>query len=173
MDVEGTSISGIWWRQIPAGGDVHHRPDPPADSRWQRGEVVDALYLADAEETAWAEWYRALAESGLPPQQALPRDLWRWEISLSDVADLSTSEKLERIGLPAPTPSRAQWPAFQEVGETLHAEGWQALLAPSAARPGGLVLCVFRREPTVAGATPVPPPQKFDEPPLVPRGMTT
>lgn len=173
MDVEGTSVSGIWWRQIPAGGDVHHQPDPPADSRWQRGGVIDAIYLADTEETAWAEWYRALAESGVPPQQALPRDLWRWEISLPDVADLSTPEKLERVGLLAPTPSRRQWPAFQEVGEVLHAEGWQALLAPSAARPGGRVLCVFREEQTVVGAMPIPPPQKFDEPPSVPRGMTT
>jgi len=173
MDVEGTSVSGIWWRHIPSGGDVHYRPDPPADSRWQRGEVIDAIYLADAEETAWAEWYRALAESGLPPQQALPRDLWRWEISLPDVADLSTPEKLERVGLQTPTPSRRRWPAFQEVGEILHADGWLALLAPSAARPEGRVLCVFREEQTVAGATPIPPPRKFDEPPSVPRGMTT
>lgn len=173
MDVESTSVSGIWWRQIPAGGDVHHRPDPPADSRWQRGEVIDALYFADAEDTAWAEWYRALAESGLPPQQALPRDLWRWEISLPDVVDLSTPDKLESVGLPMPTPTRSQWPAFQEVGEALHAEGWPALIAPSAARSGGLVLCLFRAERIVPGATPMPPPRTVDEPPRVPQGMTT
>jgi hypothetical protein len=108
MDVEGTSVSGIWWRQIPAGRDVNHQPDPPADSRWQRGEVTDALYFAESEETAWAEWYRALAESGLPPHQALPRDLWRWELSLPDVADLSAPERLKRVGLPIPTPARSQ-----------------------------------------------------------------
>lgn len=173
MDVEGTSLSGIWWRQIPGGGDVHHQPDPPADSRWQRGDVVDALYFAESEETAWAEWYRALAESGLPPHQALPRDLWRWEISLPDVADLSTEEKLQQVGLEPPRPNRSRWPAFQAVGETLHEEGWSALIAPSAARPEGRVLCIFRSERTVAGATPLPPPQSYSQPPQVPRGMTT
>jgi hypothetical protein len=29
--------------------------------------VVEAVYLADCEATAWAEWYRALAEAALPP----------------------------------------------------------------------------------------------------------
>jgi hypothetical protein len=53
----------IWWRQIPAGGEVHHQPNPPADSRWQRGEVIDALYYAA--ETTRAEWYRA-AEAACP-----------------------------------------------------------------------------------------------------------
>jgi RES domain-containing protein len=173
MDVETTSISGIWWRQIPGGGDVHYEPDPPADSRWQKGEVVDAHYFADTEDTAWAEWYRAIAESGLPPGQALPRDLWQWEISLPDVADLSTTEKLNKVGLKAPSPTRNQWPECQAVGEALYAEGWPALLAPSAARPDGRVLCLFRAERIVAGATPVPPPQTYEDPPRVPQGMTT
>ena len=173
MDVASTSISGIWWRQIPGGGDVHHEPDPPADSRWQRGEVVDALYFAESEETAWAEWYRVLAESGLPPKQALPRDLWRWEISLPKVADLSTPEKLETVGLQLPTPATSQWSAFQQVGETLWEEGCPALIAPSAARREGRVLCVFRDARTVPGTTPIPPPKPFGEPPQVPRGMTT
>lgn len=170
MDVETTSISGIWWRQIPAGGDVHYEPDPPADSRWQKGEVVDALYFADAEETAWAEWYRALAESGLPPGQALPRDLWRWEIGLPDVADLSTPEKLEKVGLPALAPTRNQWADYQAVGESLYTEGWPALLAPSAARPDGRVLCLFRAQRIVPGATPIPPPQTYEDPRVSRRG---
>ena len=173
MDVGSTSVSGIWFRQIPAGGDVHREPDPPADSRWQRGEVVDALYFAESEETAWAEWYRVLAESGLPPKQALPRDLWRWEIALPQVADLSTPEKLERVGLPSPTPARSQWSAFQRVGEALWEEGWPALIAPSAARQEGRVLCVFRDARIVPGTTPVPPPRAHEEPPRLPQGMTT
>lgn len=36
--------------------------EPPPDNRWQRGGVVDALYLADDEDTVWAEWHRHLAE---------------------------------------------------------------------------------------------------------------
>jgi RES domain-containing protein len=173
MDVETTSISGIWWRHIPGGGDVHYQPDPPADSRWQRGEVVDALYFAEEEETAWAEWYRALAETGLPPQQWLPRDLWRWELSLPHLADLSSVEKLAAVGLPRPEPQRSQWPDFQKVGAELFAEGLTGILCPSATRPGSLVICLFRPERIVPGTTPVPPPKTYEEAPVVPRGMTT
>lgn len=104
-------------RQIPAGADVYYEPPEPADNRWQRGAVIEGLYFADSEQTAWAEWYRSLAEAGLPPAQALPRDLWRWEISLPDVADLRGDDRLARVGLPPLEPSRHQWPTFQPVGE--------------------------------------------------------
>ena len=72
------------------------RPADPADNRWQRGAIVEALYFGDSEATVWAEWYRFLAEAGLPPSQGLPRDLWRWEISLPEVADLADDGRLAR-----------------------------------------------------------------------------
>lgn len=158
LDVDSTPVGGTWWRQIPAGLHVWHRPDEPADGRWQRGEVVEGFYLAESPETAWAEWYRYLAEVGLPPEQALPRELWRWEVSLPEVADLSTDAKLRRVGLHTPKPTRDDWSRFQSVGEALFGEGWPGLIAPSAARPDqGQVLCLFRATREVPGARPVPP----------------
>jgi hypothetical protein len=71
-DVDATCVSGRWWRHIPAGGDVFYEPPDPADNRWQRGHVVDAWYFADEEPTVWAEWYRAVAELGVPPAAARP-----------------------------------------------------------------------------------------------------
>ncbi|HEY5942678.1 MAG TPA: RES family NAD+ phosphorylase [Solirubrobacterales bacterium] len=173
MEVVGQPVSGVWSRHIPGGGDVHYWADPPADNRWQRGSVDDALYFASDEDTAWAEWYRAAAELGLPPSQLMPRDMWDWEISLPDVADMSTAKRLAKVGLALPEPTHSEWPEFQEVGEELHAEGWPALVAPSAARPQGLVLCVFRGSAIVPGTRPVPPPTTHDEPPYVPKGMST
>jgi len=74
--------------------------DPRPDNRWQRGHVVDALYLAD--------------------------------------------------------------------------EGWAGLLAPSAARPEYLVLCLFReRDELVPGCVPLSPPERVHDPPAPPTGMTT
>lgn len=163
----------MWWRQTAAGIDVLARPDDPPDGRWQRGSAVDALYFADSEETAWAEWYRYLAEAGLPPDQALPRDLWRWEVSIQEAADLRDENSLSRVGLRVPRPNRTDWPQFQDVGEALFAEGWPALIAPSAARPEGQVLCVFRPGGDVRGAQPIPPPQTFDRAPSVPPGLRT
>jgi hypothetical protein len=173
LDVDATSVSGTWFRHIPAGANIFYEPPDPADNRWQRGNVVEALYFADSEQTAWAEWYRSLAEAGLPPHQGLPRDLWRWEISLPSVADLSDDDRLARVGLPALQPTRNQWPAFQSAGEQLHAEQWPAIVSASAARPPGRVLCVFRTARQVPGTTPVPPPATIAEPPAVPTGMRT
>jgi hypothetical protein len=46
---------------------------PPSSGRWQVGSNLAAIYLADEEQTAWAEWYRMLAEIGLPPTHDIPR----------------------------------------------------------------------------------------------------
>jgi hypothetical protein len=173
LDVDRTAISGVWYRHIPAGVDVYYQPADASDNRWQRGSTIDALYFADSEQTAWAEWYRYLAEAGLPPQQGLPRDLWRREIALQKVADLRDDERLTRVELPALRPIRLQWPTFQLVGEQLHHEGWPGLVSASAARPQGLTLCVFRHARGVPGTRPVPPPTTVTDPPAVPTGMRT
>lgn len=163
----------MWLRHIPAGGEVYDEPPDPADNRWQRGTVIEALYFGDNDATVWAEWYRYLAEAGLPPEQGLPRDLWRWEISLPEVADLSDDNRLNRVGLPLMQPTQVQWPTFQPVGEQLHSEGWAALVSASAARPEGKTLCVFRETREVPGTHPLPPPTTIEHPPVVPTGMRT
>lgn len=98
---------------------------------------MDALYLADSPGTAWAEWYRWLAEAALVPRAGLPRVLWAVEVALEAAADLRTMDALEAAGLSAPRPNRLEWPAFQAVGERLHAAGRAGIVAPSAARRGG------------------------------------
>ena len=173
LDVDAVDPAGTWLRQVPHGADPRSRPQPPGDNRWQRGDVVDAVYLADDEETLWAEWYRHLSEHGLPPMQHLPRDLWRHTVRTLDVADLSDASRLARVRLTLPTPGRRGWPPYQDVGETLSKEGWRGLLAPSAARTDGLVLCLFVEDPTAFPAQPVPPPRVVTVPPTPPTGMRT
>ncbi len=174
LDVDATAVTGIWWRHIPHDGDVWHRPRLAADGRWQRGSVNEAFYLAESPDTVWAEWYRLLAEYALRPSIHMPRDLWRWRARLARVADLSSAERLARVGLTVPPPGRDSWPAYQQVGQQLHAEGWPALIAPSAARPqDGRVLCCYRTAAVVEGLVPVPPPEVYDEPPAPPRGLRT
>jgi hypothetical protein len=110
LDVERTAVIGRWVRHGPDGAPA--RPSarvPPPDNRWQRGDVVAALYLADSEDTVWAEWYRHLAEKGLLPSEQMPRRLWQWDVNVR-VANLSTPTRLQRVGLPVPTPARHTWP---------------------------------------------------------------
>ena len=95
---------------------------------------------------------------------ALPRDLWRWASTCPRVADAEPAAR---------SCQRREWPAFQAVGERSFAEGWPALVSASAARPEGRTLCVFRTRRDVPGCTPLPPPARVPEPPLVPIGLRT
>ena len=104
-------VAGTWYRHVPAGAaPMPGRPAP--DGRWQRGEHVAGLYLAQDRDTVWAEWYRALAELGEPPDSRLPRDLWRFRVALEQVADVSAPAALRALGLPDMLPDRSQWPAL-------------------------------------------------------------
>ncbi len=173
LDVDGDAVHGIFVRHIPGNADPLYLPPDPADGRWQHGAVTGAWYFADEPATAWAEWYRALAGTGLPPAHALPRDLWRWLINLDRVALLDTDERLRRVGLSPLRPTASQWSACQAVGDQLHRDGYQGLLVTSAARPQHCNLVVFRNTSQVTGCTPQPPPTAVTGAPPVPRGMRT
>jgi len=104
----------------------------------------------------------------------MPRDLWRFDVRLEGVADLTSGDRLSAVGLPPLVPTRSQWEQFQAVGEALAEAGWPGILYPSAARPEGAVaLCLFRREEHIAGVVPVSPPARHDEPPAPPTGLRT
>src|SRR5665213_321193 len=77
--------------------------------------------------------------------------------------------------VPFAVPSRDQWPLFQDVGEQLHAAGCDGLLYHSAARPGGLCLCVFRANATAASGRlePLARARRVSRPPTPPRGLRT
>lgn len=109
----------------------------------------------------------------MPPTHGMPRDLWRWTIAVGGIADLSTREKLARLGLPVPRPGRRTWAPFQAAGEQLHGDGYRGILYPSAARPGHEALCLFRDGALILGAEPQRPPVTHRDPPAPPPGMRT
>jgi RES domain-containing protein len=173
LDVDAATVEGHWWRHVPAGADPARRPEPAGDNRWQHGAIVDALYLADSPDCVWAEWYRHLAEAGLPPLVTLPRDLWHYQVTSLPVADLSDPARLARVGLSAPRPGRRSWPPFQVVGEELHRQGWHGLLTSSAARPASQVLVVFLPEPVLPVEVVPLGYSRIGQPPPPPTGMRT
>ena len=186
-DVAWVPIAGIWARQSRPGV----RGDEPShsDARWQRAQTP-AAYFADSDATAWAELYRGLAERGLEPDQAFPRELHHVRIDLERVADLSR-ERARRVfglprqtirnhggvfnrhggGLPRMSQTQAQWPGFQEVGEQLAAHGAQGILYASAARTRSLCLCVF--ETGLTGLSIEAAPLRVLAAPPPPRGLRT
>jgi len=175
LEVEAPRIhvQGTWWRVTRADSDPLIWTTEPADGRWQRGSVIRALYLGDSEATVWAEWYRHTSELGVPPAQRLPRAIWRIDVDLDDIADLTAEGILEGEGIARLDPTRRQWPKTQPIGEALWREGARGVLAPSAARTGGRVLVIFRTAETIAGVTAVPPARRFDDLPALPPGLRT
>ena len=171
--IDRVAARGTWWRQAAVGLDPLEVREPPADGRWQRGSAVAATYLAESEATVWAEWYRALAELAVPPRVWLPCALWRIAVDLDGVGDLATAERLEAAGLDPPRPGRLTWPAYQEVGERLRAEGFEGVIAPSAARADGLVLCVFRAPGPAVPLRVVGEARIVAEPPVPPADLRT
>ncbi|CAN5866968.1 hypothetical protein BH23ACT11_BH23ACT11_29000 [soil metagenome] len=179
-NVRPVTVDGLFCRHIPAGGDPLFRPEDPADGRWQRGEVIEGFYLAGSEQTAWSEWCRALAELALPPMRQMPRDLWRFDVHIEEVADLSDVDVLLAVGLPLLAPTRSQWPRFQAVGEALSKAGWPGILYSSASRvgqsEGNHALCLFRPAkltPGISGVDPSGPPTRYGEPPPPPTSLRT
>lgn len=131
------------------------------------------FYLADSEATAWAEWYRHTSELGVPPAARMPRSTWKIAVDVTDIADLTAPGILVGHGITELRPTRRQWPLTQPVGEAYYRDGWNGLLAPSAARDGGQVLAIFRPVPELPGLVPVLPPHHYTELPPLPTGLRT
>jgi len=105
--------------------------------------------------------------------QHLPRDVWRYRVAGVKVADLRGKARLARVGLEPPMPGRRGWGPYQEIGEALWKEGWRGLVAPSAARAGGRVLCLFLDRRAALQARPYGRRRVVRKPPAPPTGMRT
>ena len=169
--INRVSITGTWSRHVLAGADGLTPSRGPNGGRFN-APGQPALYLADSDATAWAEWYRWLAEWGQSPADHLPRDLHRIAVDLGHVVDASSAAARKTLGLPIRMrPSSGQWAAFRAVGERLSAEGAHAILYASAARSRSLCLCVF--EPGLSGLRIESEPVRVIAPPPPPRGLRT
>lgn len=123
-------------------------------------------------ETAWAEWYRALAARAQTPADDVPRELYEIAVELDDVVDLSSTRLRNEAGLPTRMrPVESQWPPFQRFATAMRAEGARGVLYTSAARTRALCLCVF--ELGLAGLRVEGEPVRVIVPPPPPRGLRT
>jgi hypothetical protein len=62
----------------------------------------------------------------------LPRMLYRYEISLDQVLDLTSGGALDHLGITTAQIIGADVTVPRQIGESAHATGFQAILAPSA-----------------------------------------
>ncbi|MHB8691354.1 MAG: RES family NAD+ phosphorylase [Solirubrobacteraceae bacterium] len=163
-------VAGTRFRHVRSGAGAL-TAGREGDGRFHRPGCT-VVYLADSEATAWAEWYRWLAEWGQPPAEHLPRELHRITVDLDDVVDLSSTAAREAAGVPTRMrPAKSQWTSFQERADRWRGEGAEGVLYSSAARTRSLCLCVF--ESGLEHLQIVGEPIHVIAPPPPPRGLRT
>ncbi len=100
------------------------------------------LYLCQSRPCAVAELTRLGERQAIGVEGLLPRMLYRYQISLDRVFDLTNDEIRAQIGIGRDVLTGPDWTACQELGSTLHALGAQGISSPSATGVGE-VLAVF------------------------------
>lgn len=109
--------------------------------RWNPPQSFATLYLADGKATVEAEFLRMARRQGLSPSSFLPRRLYRLEVELQAVVDLTGAQTLP--GALADVDFGSDNLAVtQAIGEAAQYLGREGILAPSAAGDGK-VLAVF------------------------------
>ena len=63
-NIPAVSTTGVWYRHVRAGAPPMPG-HPAADGRWQRGEQLAGLYLAEDAETVWAARARRARREGV------------------------------------------------------------------------------------------------------------
>jgi RES domain-containing protein len=123
-----------------------------AGARWNPPNTFRTVYTSLDPHTAVDEAFAHFLHYGLPIAKALPRVLVSLEVRVRRVLDLTDARirrfltVSERRLLDDPWREmqiKGQESLTQALGRLAHEDGWEALLAPSTARKGGVNLILF------------------------------
>lgn len=100
------------------------------------------LYLGTTRLTVIQEFHRLATRQRLQPSQFLPRTLYRFQVDLAGVLNLTDPAVREVLGIDLSSIRADDLTLPQSLGEAAFAAGRTAILAPSAAGPD-TALAVF------------------------------
>ena len=137
----------------PFAGDAFRHQPPRYDPRSGRGARIQGgrwnppdsfpiLYLGLDRQTVLDEFLRLARRSNRDPEDFLPRVLYRYDVSLTNVLDLREPDALDAVGLTTSKIASDDLRPCQDVGDAARHAGREGILAPSAAGPG-VVLALF------------------------------
>ncbi len=135
--VAPTSFRGTAYRQQGAGYD----PRSGAGARRHGGRFnpprsFPVLYLALSLETTAAELRHVAARTGLALEEALPREVFAFDLELTEVLDLRDDNALAELDVTRDELLSADQLRSREIGEAALHLGFQAIVAPSATGTG-------------------------------------
>jgi RES domain-containing protein len=136
-------LSGRFWHQGPTRHSLGSFADPAlTDGRYHRLGGAGVWYASDREQTAWAELFRHFTSTGVDPFE-VRRRVGAAEVHGLEVLDLCDVSVRSALGVSYDDLVGDYYVKSQEVAERARAEGYEGLLAPSAAVHGGKTLVVF------------------------------
>jgi RES domain-containing protein len=114
--------------------------------RWNKANRFGALYASLTKETAQAEHASQVLKRGLTPGDLSPRLMTTIRVHLTKVLDLTDTDRQEEFGITKSeleSDEDAYRKKILEVSEKAWAEGFEAILSPSARLLGGKNLNIF------------------------------
>jgi RES domain-containing protein len=139
-------FTGRGWRHLAP----HYDPLSGEGARIHGGRFnppgsFPVLYLCRSRPCVVAELRRFGERQAVGVDGLLPRSLYRYDVTLDRVVDLTDGRVREVIGLSLDVLTGPDWTACQELGAILHTGSAQAVISPSATGVGD-VLAVFARQ---------------------------
>ena len=137
------AVTGRGWRQIAP----HYDPSSGEGARLHGGrfnppDSFPVLYVCLSRECAVAELVRQGRRTVIGVEGLLPRALYRYEVELQAVLDLTDPDTLDHLGTRVDEFVGEDLGAPRTLGESAHAAGFHAIRCPSATGVGD-VLAAF------------------------------
>lgn len=130
----GTALSVVAYRNQakgfdPRSGDGARR----LGGRFNPPHSFPVLYLCLTRPCVVAELTLQAERQSLSVEDLLPRELFEISADLDKILDLTDPETLDALGIAPPDLVREDHRFTQDIGETAHEHGFQAVRSPSAA----------------------------------------
>jgi RES domain-containing protein len=131
------------WRQCPPDRQLLDLVSPARFAgRYHRRASPGVWYAALSERAAWAELFRHQTSEELSPLEILRR-VSRARVRGLRVLDLTDAAVLATIGIARAALVSNDLRRCQAIAEWAQREGYEGILAPSAALDGEVILAVF------------------------------
>jgi RES domain-containing protein len=135
-------LAGHFWHQGPTRHSLVSCANPAGGpGRYHRTGEPGVWYASNREQGAWAELFRHFVDEGVDPFE-IRRRIGRVRVDL-EVLDLTDARTRAHLGVTEKDLVSDDCATTQAIATAARAAGFDAVLAPAAALPGGETLAVF------------------------------
>lgn len=144
--LDRVAFKGRAYRHVaPARSPISGEGARVHGGRWNPPRSFPTLYLALDLQTVRAELRRTARRFGVPPENLLPRAVYRYNLELDACLDLRDQADRAMVGLSNEAIRSDDLAKCQEVAMAAHYLGFEAVLAPSATSAGATVAAFIDR----------------------------